>query len=90
MVQILENGSYLKNCKVGAVSEVALLLISWVGVVSMIIEPLLQNLDGIFGQISSSSPGHASSSGELLTAGVLLGFHLIRGARTHVTFAFPN
>ena len=45
MVQILENGSYLKNCKVGAVSEVALLLISWVGVVSMIIEPLLQSLD---------------------------------------------
>ena len=69
MVQILENGSYLKNCKVGAVSEVALLLISWVGVVSMIIEPLLQSLDWFLGQVSSSLPVQ-SSSRQFLAAGV--------------------
>ena len=53
---ILRQGAYLQDCEVGFPSQGQFLSIGGVGIVSVVIEPFPQDLDGFFGEVSAALP----------------------------------
>lgn len=46
--------SYLQHGQIGLSSKGHLLLVAGIGIVTMVVKPLLQGLDGLLGQVSPS------------------------------------
>ena len=52
-----EHISYLEHREAGLLGQGELLSVAWVGVISVIVEPLLEDLDGVLGQVPPAPPG---------------------------------
>lgn len=61
--------SYLKNSEVGLPGKSHLFPIAGVSVVAMIVEPLLQDLDRLLGQVASPLPGNLGPGSAVLLRG---------------------
>ena len=84
-----ENTSYLEHGEARLLGQTQLLRVAGVGVVAVVVQPLLEDLDRVLGQVSPAPPGGGAPAPALLVlsaAGVPLPL-VCAGARIPLPFS---